>query len=66
MKPYIVEAAVTLGLILVWARAQHRARRRWPWYVGMAVLSSLSIPAVFIATPLLVIDAVGMLRANWG
>lgn len=65
MKPYIVEAAVTLGLILVWARAQ-TARRRWPWYVGMAVLSSLSIPAVFIALPLLVMDAVGMLRSNRG
>jgi hypothetical protein len=65
MKPYIIEAAVTVGLLLVWARAQ-TARRRWPWYVGMAVLTWLSIPAIFIAAPLLAIDAAGVLRRTRG
>ena len=64
LKAYIVEALVTVVILLVWGRAREaRSRRgRLGWYGAIPGAGLFSIPAPFVALPLLTLD---LLEAAW-
>jgi len=60
LKSYLVEAALTPLLLHTWLSAgRARARRQavWPAYLGLGGLCVVSLPAVFLLAPLLLLDA---------
>ncbi|MDQ6650637.1 MAG: hypothetical protein M3Z02_11085 [Actinomycetota bacterium] len=63
-KPYLVEAAATVGVVELWLTAADRPAR-WhrllPCYVGMAALVVLGVPVLFVLPGLYVFD---LLRAG--
>ncbi|HUZ20754.1 MAG TPA: hypothetical protein VMU75_09325 [Acidimicrobiales bacterium] len=70
LKPYAVEALVTLASVLVWshARASGATRRRLGWYGALSGLGLLSVPAPFVIAPLLTLDLARAARrrhAGW-
>jgi hypothetical protein len=66
LKAYIVEALATVLILLVWGRAREAARRRarLGWYAAIPVLGLFSVPAPFVAGPLLALDLVEAIWAH--
>jgi hypothetical protein len=66
LKAYIVEALATVTILLVWARARQaaRPRARLGWYAAIPALALFSVPAPFVAGPLLALDLVDAVREH--
>ncbi|CAO5192856.1 Glycosyltransferase RgtA/B/C/D-like domain-containing protein [Frankia sp. AiPs1] len=61
LKPYALEAVVTLAIIALWAARAHRLRNR----TLAGALALVSMPAVFLLVPLAVRDALRERLAAW-
>ena len=63
LKPYALEALVTLLVLLGWVRGREaHGGARLAWYGAIAAVSLLSIPALFVVAPLLALDVERVLR----
>ena len=65
LKAYLPEAACTSVILYAWlaARARREQQRRvWPMYLVIAICVLISLPALFVVGPLLLIDGVTLLR----
>ena len=58
-KPYALETFATVAIILAWARAHETGKKqRALWYGVMALVSLVSVPAIFVVAPLLGFDVI--------
>lgn len=67
LKPYLLEAVATPLLVGTWLVAQEvrtTGRQAWAAYAGMAGLTLLSLPGVFVLGPLLALDALRHRRSH--
>jgi hypothetical protein len=67
LKPYLVEAAATAAVLLLWAATPApgtgRRRRRVILFTIAAVISCIAVPGVFLIVPLVVAEPI-LLRAD--
>jgi Dolichyl-phosphate-mannose-protein mannosyltransferase len=63
LKPYATETLATVAIILAWAKAREtEGKGRLLWYGVIALVSLLSVPAIFVVAPLLALDAIRAAR----
>ena len=67
LKPYLVEAAATVAVLLLWSAAPApgtgRRRRRIVFFTLAGVISCVSVPGIFLIGPLAVAEPI-LLRGN--
>lgn len=65
LKSYLVEACLTPLVVHTWlsaGTARSRGQAVWPAYLGLGGLCVVSLPAVFLLAPLLLLDALRLRR----
>ncbi|MCM3883006.1 hypothetical protein [Frankia sp. R82] len=61
LKPYVLDAVVTLAILALWSAPGHRPRNR----TLAGTLTLVSLPAVFLLLPLVVRDVIRERRGAW-
>jgi len=67
LKPYVLEALLTVTALLLWCKAnepERRVGRRLTLYAGVGLCSVFATPVVFVVGPLLLVDVCRAVRAK--
>ncbi len=63
LKPFATETLATVAIILAWTRAHEtEGKQRLLWYGLMALVSLVSVPAIFVVAPLIALDVITAAR----